>query len=285
MMSEINGFELAVLSLDSAARPIFCFPPGAAESADRFAAELPTGETEYRGFYSGRWWLPLMICREEERWLALRCLLGVAGVMPVIDLDSPRRRRLCVADMPMDVVRLYDRGYDVSLYDGDSIMPLGEARPGDPFGVLAACANSSGSMDTAAECICALADIMGCGLELTCPANDAQLDVDTGTAAAIGLHILMLCLRAGADRRCRMAVERREDEAVFDVQFALCPDELLKSSGEECPEITACRRLAEAHNASFELKVVSGGVQCRFCPACREWSRLGIKHPAHLEYD
>ena len=106
-----------------------------------------------------------------------------------------------------------------------------------------------------------------------------------GVAAAMALYMLMMCLRAGADRSCRARIDRLDGEVAVSLEFELCPDEFCPPDGEEWAEITACRRLADAHNVSFAFRVEQSGVWARFCPMCREWSRMGIKLPHGLEYD
>ena len=283
-MPEVNRFEIAVLSERDVGRPFFCFPHSGCEFARWFGHMLPTGDISTRGFYSQRWWLPVMIINGQGRWLALRSLLETDGLLLVVDLDSPRWRRIDVDSMPMDVLKLGKTDCRMFLYEGECIAQRHGTVAADPFSRLAVCCGH-GSMDTAADCIGALADIIGCGLELTIAPYDDHRDVDTGVAATMALYMLMLCLLVGADRCCHMTIDRRDGEVVVSLAFRLCLDEICCSNGEEWVEIAACRHLADAHNVSFELRVEQGGVRCRFNPVCHEWSRLGIKIPTGLEYD
>lgn len=270
-----NEFEIAVLSIDDT-RPIFCFPRSGGVQAEAIARVLVAHECYVRRL------IPLLITDHSSRLLALRSLLGIDNIMLVLNLDLPRWRELDMSRIPMDVLRL-DMDGELDLYEGDSLMQNGSSS-GGLLGRLWCCAAEQGSVGDVADGICALAEIVGCGLELTVSPDDSR-DIASGVAAAMMLYMLMLCLRTGDDRSCRVGITRRDGEVEIGVDFELCPDEFCPSDGEEWAEIAACRRLADAHNVPFEYKVEWGGVDVRFCPMCREWSRLGIKIPRGLEYD
>lgn len=274
-MPKPDEFEIAVLSVDGT-RPVFCFPHSGRELAEAVARMLVAYECYDRRL------IPLLITDHSSRMLALCSLIGADNIMIVINLDSPRWRELDLGRTPMDVLRL-DKDGELEIYEGDSYLQS-EEPGGGLLGRLWCCAAERGNMGDAAECICALAEIAGCGLELTVSSDNSR-DVACDVAAAIMLYMLMLCLRTGADRGCRISIARRDGQVEISGEFKLCPDEFLPSDGEEWAEIAACRRLADAHNVPFEYQVERGGVSIRFCPMCREWSRLGIKIPRGLEYD
>lgn len=275
IMPKPNEFEIAVLSVDGT-RPIFCFPHSGEEQAEEVAHALIAHECYDRRL------IPLQITDHSSRLLALRSLLGADNIMLVLNMDSPRWRGLDLSRVSMDVLRL-DMGGELDLYEGDSLMQDGSSS-GGLLDRLWCCAAERGSVGDAADGICALAETVGCGLELTVSHDDSR-DVACGVAAAMMLYMLMLCLRTGADRSCRVSIARRDGQVEISGEFELCPDEFCPSDGEEWAEIAACRRLADAHNLPFEYQVERGGVNVRFCPMCREWSRLGIKIPRGLEYD
>lgn len=275
-MPKPNEFEFAVLSDDGRTSHIFCFPHSGRELAEAVARVLVAYECYDRRL------IPLLINAHSGRLLVLRTLLRADNIMILINADSPRWRGIDMHRMPMDVLRL-DKDGELDLYEGDSLMQSVEAG-GGLLGRLWCCAAERGSVGDVADGICALAEVVGCGLELTVSPDDSR-DVACGVAAAMTLYMLMLCLRVGADRSCRVSITRCDGEVEISGDFELCPDEFCPSDGEEWAEIAVCRRLADAHNIPFEYKVVRGGVSIRFCPMCREWSRLGIKIPQGLEYD
>ena len=279
-MVQDNCFEIAVLAESRGMRPIFCFPESAARRAEMLADKLPAELT----YYTDRYDIPLMITDGGKRWLAVRSLMATDGIMVVIDLGSPRARRLDIDDIPADILDLTERGCELLLYECERGPQSDEQWCLTPVSSLSTCA-TGGNIREAADCFCAMADIMGCGLELTAEYGEGQNDVDVGVAVTMALYMFMLCLRAGADRGCRMVIGYDDGQVTVSLDFELCPPDIRDDDSDEPREIAACRALAQTHNFPLELDVLQGRVRCRFSPACREWSYLGIKLPSGLEYD
>ena len=164
-MPKPDEFEIAVLSVDGA-RPVFCFPHSGRELAEAVARMLVAHECYDRRL------IPLLITDHSSRMLVLRTLLGADNIMIVINLDSPRWRELDLSRTPMDVLRL-DKDGELDLYEGDSLMQSGE-EGGGLLGRLWCCAAERGSVGDVADGICALAEIVGCGLELTVSPDNSR---------------------------------------------------------------------------------------------------------------